>query len=81
MSEVLAGVIRGKTIELRDDPGLADGQEVRVVLLDRARDHAAKLGALAISAGALAHLDAAAWDDLDRIVAERQGWSYRDIGE
>ncbi len=32
MGRVVHGVIHGKTIQLADDPGIADGQEVRVVL-------------------------------------------------
>ncbi|MEX0710777.1 MAG: hypothetical protein WD278_00420 [Pirellulales bacterium] len=31
-STVLRGVLRGKTIELDQEPGLPDGQEVRVVV-------------------------------------------------
>lgn len=32
MGRVVHGVIHGKTIQLAEDPGIADGQEVRVVL-------------------------------------------------
>jgi len=32
MSNVIEGTIRGKTIELETDPGLADGQAVRVIV-------------------------------------------------
>lgn len=32
MSNVIEGTIRGKTIELATDPGLADGQAVRVIV-------------------------------------------------
>ncbi len=32
MGRIVHGVIHGKTIQLAEDPGIADGQEVRVVL-------------------------------------------------
>jgi hypothetical protein len=32
MSEVLYGIVHGKTIELEQDPGLEDGRRVQVVL-------------------------------------------------
>ncbi len=32
MNKILQGVIRGNTIELSENPGLAEGQTVRVVL-------------------------------------------------
>jgi len=32
MSQILTGVMHGRTIELKSDPGLVDGQEVEVVL-------------------------------------------------
>ncbi len=32
MDRIVHGVIHGKTIELTEDPGVADGQEVRVAL-------------------------------------------------
>ncbi len=32
MSKVVHGVIHGKTIQLTEDPGMADGQEVQIVL-------------------------------------------------
>ena len=32
MTKTLHGVIHGKTIELSDDPGLADGEAVKIVM-------------------------------------------------
>lgn len=32
MSEVIHGIIHGKTIHLEDDPGIADGETVEVLL-------------------------------------------------
>jgi hypothetical protein len=32
MSDAIHGIIHGKTIELLDDPGMADGQRVEVLL-------------------------------------------------
>ncbi len=34
MSIVVQGVIHGKTIELKENPGVADGQEVEVTVRD-----------------------------------------------
>ncbi len=32
MNKIVHGIIRGKTIELTEDPGVADGQQVEVQL-------------------------------------------------
>jgi hypothetical protein len=32
MSKIVTGVIRGRTIELTDDPGVADGQQVEIAI-------------------------------------------------
>ena len=61
MTQTLHGVIHGKTIELRNDPGLADGEEVRVVI--ESTVPSPKQGVrLARCAGALA--DDPYWDDI-----------------
>jgi hypothetical protein len=51
--EFHSAIIRGKSIELEVDPGLADGQQVEVVILPVPRERVAGEGILR-SAGALA---------------------------
>ena len=65
-SHTLQGVIKGRTIELAEDSGLPDGQQVSVVLLTQA---AVGMDGIIESAGACA--DEA--DDLDQFLE----WSRR----
>jgi len=80
MSEVMEGVIHGKTIELAIDPGLHDGERVEVVIRRAGQPKAWGEGIKA-TAGALAHLPREDFDDLDEIVRERQRWPYREVSE
>lgn len=74
MSESVAGIIHGKMIELKADPGIADGTTVEVTIRPLVmRDHDAMAAAILRTAGALAHLPREDWDALDSIVRERQG--------
>ncbi|MHB8974849.1 MAG: hypothetical protein ACYC3X_30840 [Pirellulaceae bacterium] len=61
MTKILHGIMRGKTIELAEDLGVADGQEVevRVTVVETARQWVAGITRLA---GALA--DDAEWDGI-----------------
>lgn len=61
VTKTLNGVIHGKTIELLNDPGLADGEEVRVVI-ESTVTSATRRERLARCAGALA--DDPYWDDI-----------------
>ena len=61
MTQTLHGVIHGKTIELMTDPGLADGEEIRVVI-ESTRPAPKRGERLARCAGALA--DDPYWDDI-----------------
>ena len=81
MSVVIHGVIHGKTIELKESPGVPDGQEVEVVVTPVSRQRASGEG-IRRSAGALAD----SWtDEDDRILAEiyedRKRASHREIPE
>lgn len=61
MSTVMHGVVHGNTIELRDPPGVPDGQEVEVVV--RAIERARPWGeGILRTAGALA--DDPHWDGI-----------------
>ena len=74
MSQIVQGVIRGKTIELQADPGMANGATVEVTIRSLpGLDPDARRAALQRTAGALAHLPQEDWDALDAIVRERQG--------
>jgi hypothetical protein len=80
MSEVVEGVIHGKTIELAIDPGLQDGQRVEIEIRRAGRPKAWGEGIKA-TAGALAHLAPEDFEDLDEIVRSRQQWPYREVSE
>jgi hypothetical protein len=80
VSEVLEGVIHGKTIELAIDPGLQDGERVEIVIRRAGQPKAWGQGITA-TAGALAHLPPEEFDELDEIVRDRQRWTYREILE
>lgn len=68
MSIVIHGVVHGKTIELRESPGVPDGQEVELLVRTLAPSQSGGDGILR-SAGALAD----SWtDEDDRILAEIQ---------
>ena len=83
MSEVVHGVIHGKMIELKADPGLADGVAVEITIRPlQASDLEAKVAAIRRTAGSLAHLPQEDWDALDEIVNQRRGaGSHRGIAE
>lgn len=72
----LQGTIHGRRIDLQEDPGLADGEEVDVIV--RVRPKGAKWGdGIRRSAGALADMP-----ELDEIFAEiereRKAAKFRD---
>ncbi len=61
MTRTVHGVIRGKTIELDEDPGLAEGQDVEIILKTAPTQRTWGEGILR-TAGALA--DDPYWDDI-----------------
>lgn len=79
MTKTINGRIHGRTIELTEDPGLQDGQEVRVQVTPL--PPAAPWGeGLRRCAGALA--DDPEWDEvLEEIYQDRKRDSRRDILE
>ncbi|MBA3315274.1 MAG: hypothetical protein H0T47_18555 [Planctomycetaceae bacterium] len=83
MTKTLHGTIRGRTIELTDDPGLRDGSSVEIVLRYSTPDPAFCPGdGILRSAGALADV----WtDEDDRILQEiyedRHRPSHRELPE
>lgn len=81
MQKVLHGIVRGATIELRENLGLADGEEVEVTVRVQ-RSHRPWGEGILRSAGAMA----AHWteeDDriLEEIERERKRSSRREIPE
>ncbi|MDP6117982.1 MAG: hypothetical protein QF437_15615 [Planctomycetota bacterium] len=81
MTKLLNGIIHGKTVELSDDPGMEDGQEVEV-MVRLAKENGNWGDGLRRCAGALAD----SWteeDDriLDQIYKERQTDSRPEIEE
>jgi hypothetical protein len=80
MSEILEGVIHGKTIELESDPGLRDSERVEVMIrrADRPRTWGEGIKA---TAGVRAHLPPEYFADLDEIVRDRQQWPHRVVLE
>ena len=74
MSRVIQGVVHGRTIELAEDPGVADGQQVEVVVKPLAPAKPWGEG-IRRSAGALADSwteeDERILDELDRSRSQR----------
>lgn len=70
VNHILHGVIRGRTIELAEDSGLPDGQQVEVVVRAPAKV-VDDTSWVARTAGALAD-DPTAMEDLEQIMAERK---------
>jgi hypothetical protein len=79
MPLILTGVVHGRTIELTSDPGIADGQQVEVVV--RAVSPAKSVGdSFRESAGAIAG-DPDAQRDLDEILRLRKNDFGRSMDE
>ena len=76
------GVIHGTKIELSEDPGLADGAEVEVILLPR-RHPEGPTRELPINrptaAGMLAHLPPEVDQEIEAIISDRARGSFREI--
>ncbi len=84
MSHIFQGVIRGNAIELKENPGLSDGEEIEVILRPRriALDAtASRLGQRPTAAGMLAHLPPEVDLELEKIVQERKQGVFREIPE
>ncbi|CAN5697477.1 hypothetical protein BH23PLA1_BH23PLA1_33040 [soil metagenome] len=84
MTRFIEGVVHGRTIELRDDPGLAEGQRVKVAVEPvnpTDLDPEERRRRLAALAGSLAHLPEEDWEALDEIIQDRQRWTHRELPE
>ncbi len=82
MSQIIQGVIRGNTIELKENPGLSDGEEIDVILRPRrvVPDSNASLpGHRRTAAGMLSHLPAEVDLELEKIIQERKQGIFREI--
>jgi hypothetical protein len=78
-SSNIRGIVRGKTIELANDPGLKDGQEVEVTLRP-AMEPGNSCEGLRRSAGALSNGWQAEDDEiLDRIQQDRTRSTGREL--
>jgi hypothetical protein len=76
------GVIHGTTIELKENPGLADGAEIEVILLPRrVMDDPGPggPGARTTAAGMLAHLPPEVDEEIAAIICERKNGIFREI--
>jgi len=76
------GVIHGTKIELNEDPGLADGAEVDVILLPRRLSEGATQGVPGdrpTAAGMLAHLPPEVDEEIEAILRDRARASFREI--
>jgi hypothetical protein len=84
MMRQVQGIIHGTTIELKEDPGLADGAEVEVIVLpSRVADEAGVgvSGERRTAAGMLAHLPPEVDAEIEAIIRERKKGVFREIPE
>jgi hypothetical protein len=84
MSQTIAGVIHGRTIELKENPGFLDGEEIEVVL--RPRRDVVEPGPTdpeerRTAAGMLAHLPLEVDEELDAIIRDRRKGAFRELPE
>src|SRR5262245_47801690 len=82
MVRQVQGIIHGTTIELKVDPGLADGVEVEVILLPRRVVDETGLGVpgeRTTAAGMLAHLPPEVDEEIEAIIRERKKGVFREI--
>jgi hypothetical protein len=81
MNKIVHGIVHGNTIELKENPGISDGQEVRVILSVAKKSRPWGEG-IRNSAGALAN-EPPEEDDkiLEEIYRQRKQKSHREIPE
>jgi hypothetical protein len=82
MTQVMHGIVHGKTIELAQETGVPDGQEVEVVIrLIKALPGSEAWGeGLRRSAGALAGISGLD-EDMEKILRERKTAKFREVPE
>jgi hypothetical protein len=85
MTHAILGVIRGKTIELKENPGFSDGEEIEVVLLRPRLVTGEAIGGGSVrrptAAGMLAHLPPEVDEELNAIIRERKRGTFREFSE
>jgi hypothetical protein len=82
MVRPIQGIIHGTTIELVEDPGFSDGEEIEVTLRPRRvvpGPSPAEVGDRPTAAGLLAHLPSEVDEELEAIIRERQTGSFREV--
>jgi hypothetical protein len=82
MVRQVQGIIHGTTIELKENPGLADGVEIEVILLPRRTAEGpgpAVPGEQTTAAGMLAHLPPEVDEEIRAIIRERKKGVFREI--
>jgi hypothetical protein len=82
MLKQVQGIIHGKTIELHENPGFSDGEEIEVILRPRhvvAGPIPAVPGGRTTAAGMLAHLPLEVDEELEAIIRDRQNAVFREI--
>jgi hypothetical protein len=82
MVKHVQGVIHGTTIELKENPGLADGVEIEVILLPRrfaTGSGPGGPGGRPTAAGMLAHLPPEVDEELEAIIRDRKEGVFREI--
>jgi hypothetical protein len=79
MTKTLHGKVHGKTIQLDEDLGVAEGQEVEIIVRTVASTKASRTGeGLLLTEGALA--DDPYWDDImEEVHKERKNDSRREL--
>jgi hypothetical protein len=82
MTRIMHGIIRGRTIELDQEAGVPEGQEVEVAIrtiLTASKSDSWGEG-LRRSAGALANIPGLD-EDMDEILRERKTAKFREVAE
>lgn len=82
MIKTMHGVVHGKTIELQQEPGVPDGQEVEIVIRSITVTPASEPWGegLRRCAGALAGISGLD-EDMEQILKERKTAKYREVPE
>ena len=82
MAMQVQGVIHGTTIELKENPGLADGVEIEVILLPRRVSGGPRQGVpgeRTTAAGMLADLPPEVDEEIEAIIRERKKGVFREV--
>jgi hypothetical protein len=79
MTKIVHGIVRGKTVELDQELGLADGQQVEVAIQSLELPPEPNPGARDC-AGALAGMPGLD-EDMEQILAERKTAKFREVPE